>query len=202
MKKLLAPLKSFLKRFYDGDRAFRKKLISQGARVGENVQIVDRFGFLYEPWYADLIEIGDNVVLSAGVRLVSHDSSYSNVLGDLPVKYGEIKIGRNSYVGVNSVILCGVTIGENCIIGAGSVVNRDIPSNSIAAGNPVRVISTIEEGLAKFRERIRNNTSDKIHYIDFGGSYSQIKAKHGKDTTKAILEIYHNYFKSGKQKRN
>ena len=160
-------IKEFVKRIYDGDAAFKRLLIRQGAKVGTNVQIVDRFKFQYEPWYAGLIEIGDGVVLSAGVRLVSHDSSYSNVFGKLPVKFGKIAIGNNTYVGVNTVILCGVTIGENSIIGAGSVVNRDVPSNCVAAGNPVRVISTIEEGLSKYKNKMASKHPN-IDYIDFG----------------------------------
>ena len=194
MQLLLTLLKKYVRRFYDADRAFKKLLIKQGAKVGENVQIVDRFKFQYEPWYANLLEIADGVVLSAGVRLVSHDSSYSNVIGDLPVKYGNISIGKNTYVGVNTVILCGVTIGENCIIGAGSIVNKDIPSNSVAAGNPVRVISTIADGLNKYKLRMSENSPTSF-YIDLGGSYEQIKKKHGNNTTNAIIKIYNSYLK-------
>lgn len=54
-----------------------------------------------------------------------------------------IHIGKNAWIGVNAIILKGVTIGENAVIGAGSVVCSDIPSNSVAAGNPCRVIKTI-----------------------------------------------------------
>jgi acetyltransferase-like isoleucine patch superfamily enzyme len=192
---MLQIIKRFLKRFYDGDEAFRKLLIKQGATIGKNVQIVDRFKFQYEPWYAKLIEIEDGVVLSAGVRLVNHDSSYSNVFGDLPVKYGKIFIRQNTYIGVNSIILCGVTIGENCIIGAGSVVNKDIPSNSVAAGNPVKIISSIDEGLAKYKNRMSDRYPN-VHYIDLGGSYWQIKKKYGRNTTYAIISKYLYFFES------
>jgi maltose O-acetyltransferase len=188
-------IKNLVKHIYDRDAAFKRLLVRQGAKVGNDVQIVDGFKFQYEPWYAKLIEIGDGAVISAGVRFVNHDSSYSNVFGELPVKFGKISIGRNAYIGVNTVILCGVTIGENSIIGAGSVVNRDVLPNSVAAGNPIRVISTIEDGLEKFKNRI-NVGSTNTYYIDFGGSFQQIKKKHGPNTTKAILRIYHDYFKS------
>ena len=56
-----------------------------------------------------------------------------------------VTIGNNCWIGANSVICPGVTIGDNCVIGAGSVVTKDIPANSVAAGNPCRVIRQIDE---------------------------------------------------------
>ena len=56
-----------------------------------------------------------------------------------------IHIGNKVWIGANSVVLPGVTIGENSVIGAGSIVTRDIPANVIAAGNPCRVIREITE---------------------------------------------------------
>ncbi|MCG6282651.1 DapH/DapD/GlmU-related protein, partial [Vibrio diabolicus] len=56
-----------------------------------------------------------------------------------------IHIGRNVWIGANSVVLPGVTIGENSVIGAGSVVTKDIPSNVVAVGNPCRVVREINE---------------------------------------------------------
>ena len=54
----------------------------------------------------------------------------------------DTKIGRNCFIGVRSLILPGVTIGDECCIGAGSVVTKDIPSNSVAVGCPARVVKT------------------------------------------------------------
>ncbi|MGA2121558.1 MAG: acyltransferase [Methanoregula sp.] len=58
----------------------------------------------------------------------------------------EVIIGKNSWIGMNTIILKGVTIGDNCIIGAGSVVVHDIPGNSLAAGSPARVIKVYNQG--------------------------------------------------------
>ena len=61
------------------------------------------------------------------------------------MEYGKpITIGNDCWIASNVVICAGVTIGDNCVIGAGSVVTRDIPSNSLAAGNPCRVIREVE----------------------------------------------------------
>ena len=66
-----------------------------------------------------------------------------------------VTIGRNCWIGANSVICPGVTIGENTVIGAGSVVTKDIPANVVAAGNPCRVIRPIGEQDQKFYYRDR-----------------------------------------------
>ena len=61
-------------------------------------------------------------------------------------EYGKpVEIGSNCWIASNVVITGGVTIGEGCVIGAGSVVTRDIPANSLAAGNPCKVIREITE---------------------------------------------------------
>ena len=195
MRMIWDKIKSFLRNYYDSHEQFLKSLRKKGAKVGDNVQIIDRSRFLYEPWFANLIEIEDNVVISAGVRLVSHDSSYANIAGGLPIKYGRIVIKKNAYIGVNAILLCGITIGENALIGAGSVVNKDIPSNSIAAGNPAKVIDTLENGLEKYRNKISNNTKEGIYYIDLGGSYKQMKEAYGKNITNEIIKRYRNFFK-------
>ena len=56
----------------------------------------------------------------------------------------EIKVGNNVWIGGNVVVLPGVTIGDNVVIGAGSIVNKDIPSNSVAVGNPCHVVKKLE----------------------------------------------------------
>ena len=67
-------------------------------------------------------------------------------------EYGKpVTIGSNCWIASNVVIAAGVTIGEGCVIGAGSVVTKDIPANSLAAGNPCRVIRPITE-----KDSIRN----------------------------------------------
>ena len=71
-------------------------------------------------------------------------------------EYGKpVKIGSNCWIASNVVIAGGVNIGEGCVIGAGCVVTRDIPANSLAVGNPCRVIRSItEEDSVKYRKEL------------------------------------------------
>ena len=97
-----------------------------------------------------LITIGQNVEITAGVVFITHDGA-AWTLRNFDEKYkkldvfGPIKIGDNVFIGNNAIILPGVTIGDNVVIGAGAVVAKDIPSGSVAAGNPCRVIRSLEE---------------------------------------------------------
>lgn len=185
-------IKKVLRKFIDRNELFLKKLKSQGALIGKNVQIVDGNRFYYEPWFANLIEIADEVIISAGVRFVNHDSSYANVEGNLPTKFGKIVIKKNAYIGVNSIILPGVTIGQSSIIGAGSVVNKDIPDFVVAAGNPVQVLFSIEDGIKKYKNRLMKK-NDSFFFIDLGGGYSNIKNKYGKTANDFIIRKYNDY---------
>lgn len=118
-----------------------------GLRLGENVDFVSLPNFGSEPY---LISIGDNTTISFDCAFVTHDAA-TRVIRNLPdgdpetVIYGPINIGKNCFIGCRSTILAGVTIGDNTIIGACSLVNRDIPSGVVAAGNPCKVICTLDE---------------------------------------------------------
>jgi acetyltransferase-like isoleucine patch superfamily enzyme len=103
---------------------------------------------------AEHIEVGDDVLISWGCTIVDHNSHalawkdrsrdvenwYEGRKDWTPVERGAVRIGNRAWIGFNAIVLKGVTIGEGAIIGAGSVVTRDVPAFSIAAGNPARVI--------------------------------------------------------------
>lgn len=188
-------IKNNLKRVYNPHEVFLKKMRRQGAKVGEFVQIVDKSNFLYEPWCANLIEIGNEVVIAAGVRFVSHDSSYANIFGSVPTKYGRIVIEDNVYIGVNAIILPGVRIGASSLIGAGTIINKNIPPRSIVVGNPCKIIGSIDDGLEKYKLNMQTNENDFIHFIDVGGSYGQILKEHGHLANVSIIKKYTEYFR-------
>lgn len=93
--------------------------------------------------------IGNKVSISSGVHVYTHDSSVYRAHDlkkspdGLHINRVPVKIGNNVQIGANSVVLPGVTIGDNVIIGACSLVNKNIPSNSVAVGNPCKVIKKV-----------------------------------------------------------
>lgn len=100
--------------------------------------------FSTEPW---LITLGDNVFITNEVQFITHDGGtliLRDKIPDLEITK-PIIVGDNVYIGIRTIVLPGVKIGNNVIIGAGSVVTKDIPDNSVAAGVPARVIKTIDE---------------------------------------------------------
>jgi acetyltransferase-like isoleucine patch superfamily enzyme len=95
-----------------------------------------------------LVEIGKNCILTDGVILLTHGFDLSvllEVFGEMFCSSAKVVLEGNNFIGVNTVILKGVTIGKNTIVGACSVVTHNIPSNCVAAGNPCKVIMTLEE---------------------------------------------------------
>lgn len=90
-----------------------------------------------------LISIGNNTTIAGNVELVTHDNSISKVLPEYSDLFGRITIGQNCFIGTRSVIMYGVTIPDNVIVAAGSVVTKSInESNVIIGGNPARIISS------------------------------------------------------------
>ncbi|HEX8152310.1 MAG TPA: acyltransferase [Thermoanaerobaculia bacterium] len=90
------------------------------------------------------IVIGANCSISAGVQIYTHDSvKWAVTSGAAPYDVAPVTIGDAVYVGPQSVIARGVTIGEHAVIGANSFVNRDVPPYAIAAGTPARAIGRV-----------------------------------------------------------
>ncbi|MBN8694113.1 MAG: acyltransferase [Bacteroidetes bacterium] len=116
-----------------------------GVRIGSNSRFTGkRIYFGSEPY---LIEIGDNVTITSGVKFQTHDGGvalFRNEIQGLNV-FGNIKIGNNVFIGEDAMIMYGVTIGDNVVIGARSVVTKSVPANTVVAGVPARVIKTLEE---------------------------------------------------------
>jgi acetyltransferase-like isoleucine patch superfamily enzyme len=125
-----------------------------------------------------LVEIGRNCVLTEGVVILVHGYEWAVLrekYGEMYPSSGKVVLEDNVFVGARSIILKGVRIGKNTIIGAGSVVAHDIPPDSVAAGNPCKVIMSIDE----FREK------RKKEYLQEAKAYAfEIYRKTGKVPTK------------------
>ena len=125
---------------------------------GYNIEVGDNFFANYNFIVLDVgrVVIGDNVQVAPNVSIytaghpVHPDSRRSGY------EYGiDVRIGNDVWIGGNVCILPGVTVGDNAVIGAGSVVTKDIPANVIAAGNPCRVIREITDADRDFYFRDR-----------------------------------------------
>lgn len=91
------------------------------------------------------LRIGNYVSIDSGVMIYTHDTTRMYVSGGIaPAEVGDVTIGNCTVLGTMSIVSCGVTIGNHCIIGAHSYVNTDIPDCSIAAGIPAKIIGKVE----------------------------------------------------------
>lgn len=108
-----------------GNIKFGKKC-SPGSNIGQYIQANGK------------IEMGDNVLMGPGSKIISANHDFSDFTKHLESE--TVRIGSNVWIGADAIILPGVTIGDNVVIGAGSIVTKDIPSDTIAAGNPCKVL--------------------------------------------------------------
>ena len=126
----------------DGSKIGAFVEIQRGVVIGKNCKISSH-SFLCEG-----VHIEDNVFIGHGVmftndlfpRATNSDGSQQT---ETDWKVTETHVKKGASIGSNATILCGITIGENALIGAGSVVTKDVSANTIVAGNPARVIKTI-----------------------------------------------------------
>jgi len=121
----------------------------RGTKIGNHVDIAP--GVFLEDFYPELITLQDNVDLGPNVIIVTHDSSGKCISSQDITWTKAVVIENNVYIGAGAIILPGVRIGHHSIIGAGSVVTRDIPPESVAYGSPARVQLTTDEWLRKKR---------------------------------------------------
>jgi len=129
-----------------------------------------------------LVEIGEHCVLTDGVVILTHGYDWAVLrekYGEMISSSGKVVLGDNVFIGTQSIILKGITIGNNTIIGAGSVVTHDIPSDCVAAGNPCKVIMSLDqyykkrksvyvEEAKKYALEIYLKRKNTPHISDFG----------------------------------
>ncbi|MCP3926348.1 MAG: acyltransferase [Desulfobacterales bacterium] len=138
--------KYFIKSGFEYAAYLKKKMILK--KQGENC-FISKGADISDPY---LTSIGDNVWITDGCKLLCHDASVIMLNmrdGSHFDKVNIISIGNNSFLGNNTIVLPGVSIGNSTIIGAGSVINKNIGNNSIWAGNPAKFICTLDEYIEK-----------------------------------------------------
>lgn len=165
-------IERILRRIYN--KAVVRTAIHQGMRIGKNVRFLGNHNFGSEPY---LIEIGDNVTVSTNVLFINHDGGtavfkrcYSPEY-DSVIKYGRIIIHDNCFIGASTILMPGIEIGPNAVIGAGSVVTKNVLPNTVVAGSPIKVICTIEEYAKKCSDKcpkydLKNYQNNKRREIE------------------------------------
>ena len=129
-------------------------LVKRGLKVGNHFR--RHQGCFIDPSHCFLITIGDDVTMSVNVTILAHDASTQKYLGY--TRIGQVKIGNHVFIGANATILPGVTVGDNAVIGAGSVVTKDVPAGSVVAGCPARILMNADEFTEKNKKLLRSGS--------------------------------------------
>ena len=157
-RKILQKLNFMDRSDFEGVQEVVKELLgsSEGAVInppfycdyGSHIHVGKNFFANYNCTIIDVAKviIGDYCQMAPNVAIYTAGHPVHPDTRNSGYEYGkEVRIGNNVWIGGNTVICPGVTVGNNCVIGAGSVVTRDIPDWTVAAGNPCRVIRSITE---------------------------------------------------------
>lgn len=133
-------------------------LLGRGVRISNNVKILG----MEKVFLSDFVRIANKAIIDgkAGIKIgqytmvgfesillsKTHRHDMKNIPYTLQGSFGKsIEIGKNVWIGTRVIILPGVNIGDNCIIGANSVITKSFPDNKIIAGNPAKIIKEIEK---------------------------------------------------------
>jgi maltose O-acetyltransferase len=141
------------------------KLIKMGLDIGSNCHISPTVRF--DESHCWLITIGNDVTIAPNAHILAHDASTKRKLGY--TKIGLVNIEDNVFIGAGVIILPGVTIGKHSIIGAGSVVSKDVSPNVVCTGDPAKAICNIEEYLEKHKKRMAESPRFGEEYTVGGG---------------------------------
>jgi acetyltransferase-like isoleucine patch superfamily enzyme len=101
-------------------------------RIGQNTYLGPFVKI--DPHLPNLVSIGENVLIGIDTKIITHEMSRNKLT------LGKVKIGNNVVIGAYSIIKCGVEIGNNAELAMGTVVYKDVPENSVAIGNPAKIV--------------------------------------------------------------
>lgn len=139
-----------------------------GITIGERCCVFNPKKIEVDITHPELIHIGNHVFLHSGTTIMTHDWTgwcFVESHREFIPSHRAINIGNNVWLGMNVTILWGATIGDNVIIGFGSVVTKDIPSNSVAVGSPAKVVCTYEDYFQKRMKRLPLETEELANAI-------------------------------------
>lgn len=162
------------------------KLRRRGLKIGKNVTIME--GVIIDPSHCWHITIGDNVILAPRVHILAHDASTKLFLNHTRV--ADVSIGSNVFIGAGSIVLPGVTVGSNVVIGAGSIIKKDIPDNSVAVGNPAKVICTLTEYISKQKTKMNSQNVFDESFTLRNSEFSDIHRKSMLSASNNFKEIF------------
>lgn len=143
-------------------------LKEEGIQIGKGTALFNPSTIIIDTQRPTMLSIGEYCKITAGVVILAHDYSRSvlrRVYGEIIAEARETRVGNNVFIGMNSIILMGTSIGDNCIIGAGSVCHGKYPANSVIAGNPAKVIMTLDEYYKKRKEKYVDEALAFAHSI-------------------------------------
>lgn len=144
VKRALISLRYRINRWLDAPDQM-ERLEMNGLRYGKNFHLYNSF---IDEGHAFLVEIGDDVTITNST-ILAHDASTKLDLNYSRV--GGVTIGNRVFIGYGTIVLPNVKIGNDVIIGAGSVVTKDVPDDSVAVGNPAKVIGKKSEYIERNR---------------------------------------------------
>jgi len=148
MKRLKIILIEFLSRLpirgYMRGKLYSFSPIKFNVPKNEKCKIFIGKGVLFDALYPENIEIGNYTTIATGCIILSHFLDMTDLNNGYKYKKGQIIIGRNTLLFANVIIAKSVKIGDNVIVGAGSVVTKDIPDNELWAGVPAKFIKKLK----------------------------------------------------------
>lgn len=148
-------------------------LIKLGMKVGKNIGVDASCSF--DNSHCWLITIGDNVTFGPRTMVLAHDASTKKALGY--TKLGPVTFCDGCFIGAGSVVMPGVTVGKNSIVGAYSVVTHDVPADSVYCGSPAKFVCTVKEYLDKQEKLLKELPVFDESYTLAGGITEEKKAR-------------------------
>ena len=146
--------------------SYIRYLRKQHVQIGKKCIFRDPKSACIDMQRPELISIGNNVDMNRNFTIMAHDWSslvFRSKFNDFVNSTGKVTIGNNVYFGTNVTVLKGVSIGDNCVIGAGSLITKSIPANSVAVGSPCRVIFSIEDYYKKRKEIALEEAVERVN---------------------------------------